>query len=78
MSRFDQAREAFFDIHPVTGASIEVFFRSIAAELRMARRKLYWCARGSGGPPPQDRRSGLFRRAVQPIATRCVLPEVVA
>jgi hypothetical protein len=69
MSRPKSAHEAFFDIHPLTGASTEVFFADRSLESLDGGARVGTGAGGGAGTQPTARRSGRFLRASQPFGT---------
>ena len=50
-SRSARAYEALFDIHPVTGASVEVFYADRSLESFVRGAGWYWCPRRRGFAP---------------------------
>jgi hypothetical protein len=64
-----RAREAFFDTHPVTGATIEVFYADRSLESSAGMVPVGSGAGGSAGTQLMRRPWVRLRRATLPIGT---------
>ena len=71
------AHEPLYDVHPQTGATIEVLYSDRALETfgRCGAGWFWWSRRR--GYPPEGRRRGLSLRAMQRIGTRWVRHAII-